>query len=63
MFQDLQGAKHFLVDQDLIAEIDRFCSEYADLARWIRKDQKSMQGALRTAYGIIESVMGAIGKG
>jgi hypothetical protein len=60
MFEALQEAKQYLTDQNLIAEIDIFLSEYEDLTRYIRKDQKSMQAALRTVNVIANKVMEAI---
>jgi len=60
MFQDLQEAKQYLTDQNLIAEIDIFLSEYEDLTQYIRKDQKSMQAALKTVNVIANRVMEAI---
>lgn len=62
LFRDLQSVKPMLQDENLIGAIDAFLAQYADLAKWIRKDEKSMQEALKTAYGIIENVMEAISK-
>ncbi len=62
IFQDLQNAKQYLFDQDLIAEIDALISEYGDLTQYIRKDQRSMQAAFRVTNVIIEKVLEAISR-
>ena len=62
VFQDLQDAKQYLTDQKLVAEIDALISEYGDLTRYIRKDQKSMQAAFRVTNVIIKKVMEAISR-
>ena len=63
MFKCLKEARQYLVDQELIAEIDALISEYEDLTRWVRKDQESMQVALRTVNAIANKVMEAIKRG
>jgi len=63
MFKCLEEARQYLVDQELIAEIDAFISEYEDLTRYIRKDEKSMKAVLRTVHAIANKVMEAIERG
>jgi len=60
MLQSLEEARQYLVDEELIAEIEAFISEYEDLTRYIRKDQASMKVALETVNAIANKVMEAI---
>ncbi len=62
IFAELTEAKQYLTDQKLVAEVDDLMARYQDLTRWMRKDQKSMQEALRETNVVVQKVMEAIRK-
>jgi hypothetical protein len=57
LFGEFTQAKQYLADPKLAVEIDAFIGEYEDLTKYLRKDQKSMDAAQRTAVVLAQKIM------